>query len=105
MNKKFVLLIWIFIAIIVLSLFIYDRDRRGQRINKSEFVRGIITGKSKVAKGEKYVDYQFEVGGEIYSGSVSVKFCNECNNECCSIGSIVTVRYERANPSNNDLVH
>ncbi len=99
------ILIWIiFIAVIVIIVW-SQYEKKENRLTDPLFTMGIVTDKSKVAIGEQYLDYTYKVNNITYKGSVPIKFCLECSDSCCKVGSKVKVRYESGDPSNSDLVH
>lgn len=105
LPKPVAITIWLVFIAIVATVYVVKIKDRQRRISNSEYTDGIITGFSKVAKGEQYIDYKYSVNGKVYKGDVSVSFCKECKTKCCQTGSKVKVRYERNNPENSDLVH
>lgn len=99
------MLIWIiFIAVIVIIVW-SQYEKKEYRLTNPLLTVGTIVGKSKVAKGEQYLDYIYIVNNITYKGSVPIKFCLECPDSCCKVGSKVKVRYASGDPSNSDLVH
>lgn len=103
--KRVKILIWIMVTIGFISLLIFSRSEVSRRKNNPVITEGIITEKGHRAKTNNYVAYSFYVGKIKYIGSVPVQFCKGCKDNCCEIGAIVKVRYEKGNPENNDLIH
>ena len=97
---------WSSVAILAIFaiLLIYVVVKKKRLLKKSVYTTGISEGRKKEVRGSIYLHYVFTVDGKNYKGSVTTDFCDECTNKCCDSGSIVFVRYERNNPSNNDLV-
>ena len=104
MNKKTVIIYFLVFAALIFAI-IVKRQEVSKRYSNSEFTNGQIINKGKRAKGEKYVAYKFVVNSKEYSGTVNIDYCKKCKRDCCTIGAIVKVRYEKNNPSNNDLVY
>lgn len=71
-------------------------------VNRSVYTKGIIYKHSWSGKGHHYINYTFFTNGAEYHGSMPIDFCL---NASCDIGDTVIVRYQKNNPSNNDLVH
>ena len=90
---NFVLLL-LFIGLAI--FFLYQKYSLRQN---SKYIEGIVLGKSKGAKGNIHLDYQFKLNGYEYKGFIPVSYCKECE-----VGDTVIVRYESDNPENNDLV-
>jgi hypothetical protein len=105
MSKKLRIVFWLLFVTVIVVVIIYERRKVNRRIINGEIVEGIIIGKSKVAKGQRFVDYQFYVGKLLYKGSRDIEFCNGCDSLCCEIGARVKVRYDKDNPQNNELIH
>jgi hypothetical protein len=102
--KGTTILAWIFVFIVVGIVILFQVEKKKKRIRNPRFTTGIITGKSSVGKGDRYVDYKFVVDQKEYHGSMPIDFCNDCQGNCCAVGMAVKVRYLEGNPTNNDLV-
>lgn len=97
-------IIWIIVTVAILIVTIYVRLRVSSRKKNAEFAIGEVLGIREGAKGSLYVFYRFVVEGTEYNGRVNTSFCEKCNNQCCIKGSKVRVRYDKKDPSNNDLI-
>jgi hypothetical protein len=105
LNNKGSILLWVIFLVIIGYIFLNKREEQKQLTDNSKITTVFIIGKSKVAKGEEYIDYTYLVDSIKYKGSVSIKFCLECAGDCCATGAHVKVKYAVGNPSNSDLVH
>lgn len=90
------------LLLIFIGFAVYGFLRKKSLTQNSNYTKGIVLGKSKGARGNIHLDYQFFVDEKGYKGFVPSGFCKKCS--CCTIGDTVIVRYERENPKNNDLV-
>ena len=104
MRRRYNILIWIIVGCIAIGVIISERRKVSNRNQNANYTVGVITNKGKRAKGEKYVAYKFIVDNIEYYGTVNIRYCNECKEDCCQIGAKVKVRYEKSNPSNNYLM-
>ena len=91
--------------IILALLILYFSYRQSKRSHKSTYTYGRIIGIKQGVRGNVNLYYSFHVDSKSYEGFVTTTFCSECNYECCNPNDTVIVRYERGNPTNNDLVH
>ena len=105
MTRRLKVIIYVYVTIAFVVLIIYERNKLYNRKNNSDITEGILIEKGHSGKTYNYIKYKFYAQGIEYWGSVSIKFCNECKDNCCEIGTKVKVRYEKGNPENNDLVH
>ena len=93
----------IMVIILFIGVYAYMLIQKRKRINDSEYVKGVSLGIDRGVKGSYYLYYSFKINDETYKGSVTTDFCKECSN-CCVKGDTVIVRFESADPKNNDLV-
>ena len=95
-----ILLIIISVAVLAYVLI------RKERLSKNPlYTKGVVIGFKEEARGSIYLHYSFISNQKFYEGSVTTKFCDECNRTCCNPGDTVIVKYEKGNPKNNSLVH
>ncbi|HVU55492.1 MAG TPA: hypothetical protein VHD83_10575 [Puia sp.] len=99
--------VWIVLIVfgILAIVIVMGRQQVNYREKHPVYATGKITGFTKVARGEQYVLYTFQVDTASYEGRVPIKFCIECHDSCCKVGENVRVRYAEGDPANNDLVH
>ena len=95
--------VWIGVVVII-GVFVYERSKIDNRLKNAAYTQGEVLGIDEGAKGSKYVEYKFIVNGKVYTGSVNISFCKECNYQCCEKGTKVKVRYDSIYPSNSDLL-
>jgi hypothetical protein len=99
------ILIWIIFIIIIFVIIWVQYGKKSDRSTFASYTTGTVLGTSKVGRGEEYVKYTYEVNSITYEGSMPVKFCLECPENCCKPGGTVKVRYDSNEPSNSDLIH
>lgn len=105
LKPRYTILFFTGLLIVIITVIISERKKISNRNSKAEYASGIITELGKRGKGEEYVAFKFSVNQIEYYGTVNILFCHQCENNCCSIGNKVKVKYEKGNPSNNYLVH
>lgn len=91
----------IFCLLIIILAYSYFRKRT--LIDKANYAKGISEGLKKGVRGNIHLYYYFVVNYKQYHGDVPNDFCEECP-DCCNAGDTVFVRYQKDDPSNNDLV-
>ena len=101
-SFNFAKLVWIVVTFIILIVINYERLKVNTRIENAAYVNGEVISLEESAKGTWFLNYRFIVNNQEYTGFVSSSFCDKC--KCCKRGSIVRVRYDKYNSSNNDLV-
>ncbi len=104
-SNNLKMFIWTIFIVVIVLVVMSQYEKKEYLITHPLYTAGTVVSKSKVGKGEQYLDYTYKVNNVTYKGSVPIKFCLECSDTCCQIGSIVKVRYASGNPSNSDLVH
>lgn len=103
-SKSGKALIWIVFLTTIFIVILTTLEKQNSLNDHHSITTGIVTGKSKAAKGEWYVDYLFIAGNRTYTGSKSIAFCNQCGKACCDKNARVRVKYETGNPANSDLL-
>lgn len=89
--------------LIIIIVLLYTFIRNQVKNNNSCYVKGVSNGISEGVKGNIRLYYKFYIDGEEYTGAMPANFCDKCD-DCCKVGNIVIVRFEKNNPTNNDLI-
>ena len=93
------------VSLVILGgLIVFFVIRKRMLVNDAVYTKGVIYRQSWSGKGHHYIDYSFNVNGQVFHGSMPIEFCLTANTNC-GIGDTVLVRYQKNNPSHNDLVH
>jgi len=95
----------IFSLVVFAAIIVFVLIRHARLVNRAVFTKGVIYRYNMSGRGHYYIDYTFFVDGNQYKGSVPISFPLETGSSgSYEIGDTVDVRYERNNPSHNDLI-
>ena len=95
----------IFSLVVLVCFVVFILIWHSRLVNRAVITKGKIYRYNMSGKGHMYIDYFFFVDGKEYKGSVPISFPLETrSSRSYQIGDSVVVRYERSNPSHNDLV-